>query len=455
MTTLRPSRAGLLAAAPLAAALLAGAACSRDKLLEVDTPDQIRPEDASTAAGALALRNAAIGNFNNFFSGTTNVGANLYGGLVSDELVNARPGADHIDQRAFNPNTFPNTSWNNFSQAYTQLIRARAALRTSAASVAATPAQLAQLHALSGMALTIAAELFCNGVPLSNADDAAPKWEIVTNQQMFQRAVAQFDSALAIGGIAADVANLARVGKGRAQVDLGQWAAAATTVASVPTSFVYNAEYSAVSNVNVIYDWMVATANFSPSDREGGNGLDFVSARDPRIQVARNAAGAPTTRLGQDGSTPAYTILNGFTNGAAPTRLATGVEARLIEGEAALQAGNAAAFLTALNTPRADAAVRTAWGATAAADLTPLTDPGTAAARQDLLFRERAFWMYLTTHRVGDLRRLVRQYSRAATSVWPTGAYFKGGTYGTDQNITPSFAEANNPEWKACTDRNP
>ena len=157
MTTPRPSRAGLLAAAPLAAALLAGAACSRDKLLEVDTPDQIRPEDASTAAGALALRNAAIGNFNNFFSGTTNVGANLYGGLVSDELVNARPGADHIDQRAFNPNTFPNTSWNNFSQAYTQLIRARAALRTSAASVAATPAQLAQLHALSGMALTIAA----------------------------------------------------------------------------------------------------------------------------------------------------------------------------------------------------------------------------------------------------------------------------------------------------------
>jgi len=39
--------------------------------------------------------------------------------------------------------------------------------------------------------------------------------------------------------------------------------------------------------------------------------------------------------------------------------------------------------------------------------------------------------------------------------VWPTGAYFKGGTYGTDQNITPSFAERNNANWEGCTDRNP
>jgi hypothetical protein len=60
-----------------------------------------------------------------------------------------------------------------------------------------------------------------------------------------------------------------------------------------------------------------------------------------------------------------------------------------------------------------------------------------------------------TPHRVGDLRRLVRQYNRLSTAVWPTGAYAKGGTYGTDQNIKPSIAETNNPTWKACTDRDP
>ena len=121
------------------------------------------------------------------------------------------------------------------------------------------------------------------------------------------------------------------------------------------------------------------------------------------------------------------------------------------------KAGNAAGMMAALNTARADAGARAAWAipTTGADPLPPLADPGTEAGRIDLLFRERAFWLYLTTHRVGDLRRLVRQYNRPASAVWPTGAYFKGGTYGPDQNITPSFAERNNANWEGCTDRNP
>ena len=73
----------------------------------------------------------------------------------------------------------------------------------------------------------------------------------------------------------------------------------------------------------------------------------------------------------------------------------------------------------------------------------------------DLLFRERGFWMYLTAHRLGDLRRLVRQYGRGIESVYPTGAYFKGGAYGTDVALVPSQTETNNPTWKACTDKLP
>ncbi len=97
-----------------------------------------------------------------------------------------------------------------------------------------------------------------------------------------------------------------------------------------------------------------------------------------------------------------------FTTGDAPVPLATGTEARLIEAEAALAAANATDYLAKLNVPRA---------AFTGGTLAPLADPGTKAAREDLLFRERAFWMYFTAHRVGDLRRLVRQYGRAATSV--------------------------------------
>jgi hypothetical protein len=445
-----------------ALALTMVAACSRETLLEVETPDQIRPGDAANPAGAQALRAAAIGNFSNFYGGTINVGANLYGGLVSDELINARPGGDHIDQRAFNENTFPNLAWNNFGQAYTQLIRARRSLAQYAPAGATRSTQIGQLHALSSLSLSIAGELFCNGVPLSDADDTAPQFTTVSNAEMFTRAVSQSDSALAtLGSTAADVPfrNVARIAKARALIDLARFADAAAAVgaggdgagsAAVPTSFVANAEYSATTLVNTIYDWMVGTANFGPSEREGGNGLNFISAADPRVPISA------TIRLGQDGSTRVNTIL-GYPNGSAPTRLATGVEARLIEAEAALKAGNAAGMMTALNTARADAGARTAWAivTTGADPLPPLVDPGTEAGRIDLLFRERAFWLYLTTHRVGDLRRLVRQYTRPATSVWPTGAYFKGGTYGTDQNITPSFAERNNANWEGCTDRNP
>jgi hypothetical protein len=63
--------------------------------------------------------------------------------------------------------------------------------------------------------------------------------------------------------------------------------------------------------------------------------------------------------------------------------------------------------------------------------------------------------MYLTGHRLGDLRRLVRQYGRGTETVFPTGAYFKGGAYGTDVTLVPSQAETNNPKWAGCTDKNP
>jgi hypothetical protein len=63
--------------------------------------------------------------------------------------------------------------------------------------------------------------------------------------------------------------------------------------------------------------------------------------------------------------------------------------------------------------------------------------------------------MYMSAHRLGDMRRLVRQYGRGTETVYPTGAYFKGGVYGTDAVLIPNQTETNNPKWQACTDKNP
>ena len=93
-----------------------------------------------------------------------------------------------------------------------------------------------------------------------------------------------------------------------------------------------------------------------------------------------------------------------------------------MEAEVALH-NNDARWLTILN------ALRTPAG------LSPLTDPGTAAGRVDLVYHERAFWMYLTARRLGDLRRLIRNYGRSPESVFPTGAYILGGDYGRETAI--------------------
>ena len=117
------------------------------------------------------------------------------------------------------------------------------------------------------------------------------------------------------------------------------------------------------------------------------------------------------------------------------------MSARLIQAEAALQSGDITGFLKLDNDLRATVALQA------------VTDPGSKTAREDLHFRERAMWLFGTAHRLGDLRRLVTQYRRDAETVFPTGAYFKGSTYGTDVNFPVSFEELNNPNFTGCANR--
>jgi hypothetical protein len=125
----------------------------------------------------------------------------------------------------------------------------------------------------------------------------------------------------------------------------------------------------------------------------------------------------------------------------APIPLAGGIEARLIEAEAALQTGDAGTWLSVHNTLRASVG------------LAPLADPGTTVARLDLHFRERAFWLFLTGHRHGDLRRLVRQYGRDAETVFPSGTWRDGQGYGAATTMAPGADARNNPNYIGCLNR--
>jgi len=423
-------------------------ACTHDQLLGVQTPDIIDVAVENSPAGAQTFRVSAIGNFSRFIGGdlggSSPLGLNLTGGMLGDEIFSARAGTEPMDNRNINPNSFPIDTWTQVGNTYTRIVRA-INLLTKYPPASGGNDQLAELHAQEGYVFAIVAEDYCSGVPFWDGVEAVNvKTVTLTTAQMYTRAIAQFDSALALATAGSSNQYFALIGKARTLVDMNDYAGAAAITGPVPTSYVYTAQFSKLTTgmVNAIYDWMLSTRNFGASDKEGGNGLDYVSGRDARILVD------PKTGRGQDG-TPTPT-LNQYPGTDAGVPVATGIEARLIEAEAQLKAGNPA-WLTTLNALRA---APQSYGSVKTTSLTPLVDPGTPSAEVDMLFRERAFWMYMTAHRLGDMRRLIRQYGRTQDKVFPTGSYFKGGTYGADVTLVPSQTETNNPNWSACIDRN-
>jgi hypothetical protein len=223
------------------------------------------------------------------------------------------------------------------------------------------------------------------------------------------------------------------VGRGRALLDLGRYADAAASVITVPTSYSYTLQYSTaqpngVFNIVNIQKWITV------ADREGGNGLDFRSANDPRVPTAFVSKGV-------DGFTDVYNYTR-YSSVSSPIVLASGAEARLIEAEATLHEGDAPGALQILNALR-----------TTVPGLEPLAPQATDDARVDQLFRERAFWLFATGHRHGDLRRLVRQYARPQATVFPAGPYKNGQTYGSDVDFPPDAAQVSNPTYAGCASR--
>ena len=128
------------------------------------------------------------------------------------------------------------------------------------------------------------------------------------------------------------------------------------------------------------------------------------------------------------------------------------VPARAFEAEVALKNGNVTTWLAIHNALRA---APPKLGDIQPAAMAPLVDPGTDAARVQLQFREKAFWTFGRGQRLGDMRRLIRQYGRTADNTFPQGVHYKGGNYAGDVNLPIVTDERNNPNFKGCTNRNP
>ena len=425
--------------------LAATTGCSIDKILKVSDPDVATPGSLNTVAALPILLGGAVANFHSAYVGSGDVNESSgqigYSGLLADELRSSDtfPTRNQVDQRSIQLDNSSNEAQ------FILLSQARASAQLASTRYLALGPDLPGLalaFAIDGYATTLFGEDYCSGVPFSTLTDAGATiyGQPLTTPQIFQRAVTKFDSALAAPGISTEYKNLALVGKARAQLDLGQFAAAGATAALVTagSQFLIESSTTTTSQYNGVYTFNINAKRLTLADREGTNGLDYLSAADPRVTYFDTSAAAfdKTTNL---------IVQRKYSSRSSAAVLSSYTEARLIVAEAQLDAGkysDVGGTLEILN------ALRATVGLTALPAVTP------KSAQVDQLFRERGFWLYLTAHRLGDLRRLVRQYGRPANTVFPTGAFFKGNSYGPDVNFPVPEVERNNPNFHGCIDRN-
>ncbi|HSH45161.1 MAG TPA: hypothetical protein VK966_04865 [Longimicrobiales bacterium] len=456
-TRWRGRRLLLALAAPILALGLAG--CDLDDLLDVDDPEVASPGSVRTPTALPVVLAGVVRDFTFAYSGTGAIGGGgdddsqiMLSGLLTDELIHTGtfPTRRLIDRRAILTNAENDASDNGtIADAYHNLHRARRAAETADQLYldADEPddAGRALASGFAGFSYVLFGELYCEGVPYSSIalDGTISYGPPSTRQETFDTAIVRFENAMDVAEAADDeeALNMARVGLARALLNQGDYDGAAAVAADVPNDFEYLVEHSANSEAenNGVFIYSNNAGRYGVMDDEGGNGLDWVSSDDPRTPVIFNPRDAFDTNLEE------FVAQNKYPTRESPVVLASGKEARLIEAEAALQNGDIPGMLANLNAARAQDGVDA---------LTLLDIPADFDSQVDLLFRERGFSLWLTAHRLGDLRRMIRQYGRDSEDVFPSGNYFRAGAeYGTDVNFPIYVDENNNPEFTGCLNR--
>jgi len=398
-------------------------ACSDITHLEQSNPGQLGPGVFSPENADLIV-NSSRGDFecayNQYIVGT---------GLFVDELANAISQIQNfdLDRRTLTPNEPYGTSDCTALQQpgiYTPLSVARAANDTAVAHLQGwTDAQVSDRHALIGVAsayagysLVLLGESMC-----SAAINLGPE---IQPPELFADAVLRFDTAVAQATAAGDqtTLNLALLGRARAELDLGNSAAAATDAALIPAGFEVDIDHdaSASRRVNLVYVHTLQAA-FSSVDTSIIN--RYLATHDPRIAVTN------TGQLGSDGVTTIWSANKDATS-TSPQALAKYSEAQLIIAENDANTSNLGGAVTIIN------ALRSANGQGAFA---PPTLTQAAVMAEIVEQRRREF--FLEGHRLGDIRRLGLPMSPAVGA-----PYVSGGSYGAQSCFPlPDVERINNP----------
>jgi len=244
----------------------------------------------------------------------------------------------------------------------------------------------------------------------------------MTPQQLLEAALVRFDKAIAKGGAttgteAASIVTAARVGKGRALLNLGRKAEAAAAVNGVATSFTFNLTYVDDASNRGRLGNGIFSYSFGGVRESIVVSPEYRAMNDPRIAFrdAGKDSQDGVLRLWNQQKYPAWN---------SPIRLASGLEARYIEAEANIS--GALAFINE----------RRAVGGQAALSTTNATELLAALMEQ----KSRDFW--IEGMRMGDWRR----NGNAVPNIpQPGSSYYKAelGNVSTQTCMPLPFAEYN------------
>jgi hypothetical protein len=408
--------------------LLAGTGCDRlDDLLAVHPTKSIPIELAESPGNAQLLIDGAKSDFDCGFGAYV-----VMGGLIGEELDETRQA---IDRRPYDLRLQTSKDLLYSTQpcgslgVYTPLQVARgSAERTLLLLRGWTDAQvpnrqpsIATMSAYAGYSTLLLAEGFCTTVLSSLDENKHLVWGgEISRDSAFRVAEARFSDALATAPPeSARIIDLAHVGRARARLDRGDLLGARDDAALVSSTFVYQVTASSALQRRQNRVW---------AQNSIANHLTSVSAlyramADPRVPYA-DAHDSSAWKV------PIF-VQTKYATAAAPFRLASNTEARLIIAEADIATASAASLQNAqsiVNTFRARGNQQL---------LTSLDADTLRAALIDQRRRE----LFLESQHLGDLIRFGIVPTPAAGSVHPSGLQ-----YGTHLCLPlPDVERQNNP----------
>jgi hypothetical protein len=412
-------------------AIVASTACKG--LLDVSNPGALKEEQLSDPALEQFIVNGAIGEFQYAYGYYT-----LWSGVMGDELFtdHTNVAVRELSLHTFNDLNAQNESvFENISRAIASADNGVTRLKGMLGESAGRSLNVARTLAYGGYSYLLLAEGFC-AAPVHLGPE-------LPSAELQKRAIAHFDSAIAIAtaslpgattanaAAAQDVINMSRVGAARAALKMGDAAKARGYAALVADTYEKLAYYSSnsVRENNIV----------NSAVRAAGSWLSMTPPFQGLADV--RAPQSPTSRPGLN-SNPIWVPLrpmnySGWSaTGAAQTieitnhiRFASGLEARYMVVEAD---GPTAAMLAFVNARRA------------VANKPAVNLSGNALLEE--FRRQRAIDFYLTGQRLGDLRR----YAAAGTDLFPTGKYpVFPDPYGTMKCfIVPLSEKTGNPNYR-------